>query len=569
MLQWAYFLPPTLCGKKLTKPDILPTMIRKPSDTQALGLDLEKSVLKTAHLEMLRGKVKINRLEAYTLESPKEASLYQEQCSKFLTVAAMNGSEALIRKLRIKLQKPKDVEAAFPFEAESQLPFPAIDAYLDKIVVGKQDDSTHLTLLAAKKSAVEKCLNRFEELKVVPEILTTTPHALAAFEGAYSGTKEEVLVLYLGEESALIARVVEGKLLASHSLPIGVETLEKAYHADVSRTPDLLDKPISEIDFLGSDIALAPALKEALEKYGREIKWMVLSEIKQSKTPYPLMVLGEGAAYKGLDTFLFQEMNLPFVEIKASEGMEMNLNLLRRFAIAIGCALTALPNYPHAINFRQGEAEYPFPWKRYKGTIGVFVGASVALAAMIFLFGQAYMGYKEDLIKESYTDVLSEMGKHYAEFENKLAPQEPLIAIKDLTADDLKTRLSQLYKEVESEPDLFPLMPQVPTVTDTLAWLSRLKEMQGPEGTIQIDSFNYTLVKRPDITKRNERYQVKVDLELSAPTPKMARELHTALIQPNDFIDPKGEVKWSASKNKYRTSFFLRDKTTYLRGQSE
>ncbi|MFN4174838.1 MAG: hypothetical protein ACK4HV_07035, partial [Parachlamydiaceae bacterium] len=332
---------------------------------------------------------------------------------------------------------------------------------------------------------------------------------------------------------------------------------------------ELLDKPISEIDFLSEDIALAPALKEALEKYSREIKWMVLSELKQAKTPYPLMILGEGATYKGLDAFLFQEMNLPFVEIKATEGMEMNLNLLRRFAIAIGSALTALPNYPHPINFRQNEAEYPFPWRRYKATIGVFVGASLVLAAMIFLFGEAYMGYKEDLIKENYTDVLAEMGKHYAEFENKLNPHESVMPIKDLSVDDLRARLISLNKEVESQPDLFPLMPQVPTVTDTLAWLTHLKEMQGPEGAIQIDSFNYTLVKRPDNTKKNERYQVKVDLELSAPTPKMARELHTALIKPNDFIDPKGEVKWSASKNKYRTSFFLRDKTTYLRGQNE
>lgn len=550
-------------------------MIRKPSDTQALGLDLEKSVLKTAHLETIRGKVKINRLEAYPLEkgnrfaSSKEENLCHEQCDKYLTVGAMDGSQTLIRKLKIKLLKSKDVEAAFPFEAESQLPFPADEAYLDKIVVGKQEDSTLLTLLAAKKSAVQKTLDHFQELKVVPEILTTTPHALAAFEGAYGGNNEEVLVIYLGEQTSLIALVKEGKLLSSHSLPIGVETLEKAYAQDLAREPDLLDKPITEIDFLSDDIAVAPALKEALEKYSREIKWMALSELKQAKTPYPLMILGEGATYKGLDALLFQDMNLPFVEIKATEGMEMNLNLLRRFAIAIGSALTALPNYPHPINFRQKEAEYPFPWRRYKTTIGVFVGACTVLAAMIFLFGQAYMGYKEDLIKESYTEVLAEMGKHYAEFENKLNPQDSVMPVKDLSVEDLRVRLSSLYKEVESQPDLFPLMPQVPTVADTLTWLSHLKEMQGPEGAIQIDSFSYTMVKRPDNTKKNEKYQVKVDLELSAPTPKMARELHTALIQPNEFIDPKGEVKWSASKNKYRTSFFLRDKTTYLRGQNE
>ena len=71
------------------------------------------------------------------------------------------------------------------------------------------------------------------------------------------------------------------------------------------------------------------------------------------------------------------------------------------------------------------------------------------------------------------------------------------------------------------------------------------------------------------MTKKGEKYQVKVDLEMVAPTPKMARELHTALITPNDFVDPKAEVKWAASRGKYQTSFYLKDKTAYLPGGSK
>jgi type IV pilus assembly protein PilM len=546
-------------------------MIRKPSDTQALGLDLEKRVLKTAHLETLRGKVKITRLEAYTLadnhafSSAKEEHLCHEQCDRFLTIGAIEGAQVLIRKLKINLTKPKDVDAAFPFEAEGQLPFAIDEGYLDKIVVDKQTDATWLTMLAAKKSAVAKTIESFNALKIEPEILTTTPHALAAFEGIYGAEEQEVLVIYLGESQSLIALVNQGKLISSHSLAIGVDTLEKAYLEDQVREPEILEKSFQDFDF-SDDLELSPTLKEAVNKYKREINWMVLSELKGVKSAYPIMVLGEGATLKGFETLLFNELELRSIDIKASEGMEMNQNLLKRFAIAIGSALTALPHYPYPINFRQQEAEYPFPWKRFKGTLALFIGSSIALAAMIFLFGQAYMGYKEDLIKQTYSEVLAENGKRFKDFEQKVNPVDPVVSLKDLSASDLRERLNALQSEINSEPDLFPLSPQVPLVSDTLAWLSNLPEMKGPDGTIQIESFNYTLVKRPDQTKKNEKYQVKVDLELIAPTPKMARELHTALIQPNEFIDPKAEVKWSASKNKYRTSFFLKDKTTYFSG---
>ena len=107
-------------------------------------------------------------------------------------------------------------------------------------------------------------------------------------------------------------------------------------------------------------------------------------------------------------------------------------------------------------------------------------------------------------------------------------------------------------------------------VSDVLGWLNKLAGASDKDNGekalaqgIQIDSFNYTLVKRPEQTKKQEKYQVKVELEFNSPTPKMAREFHDALIAPNEMVDPKGEVKWSTNRGKYRTSFYLKDKTAY------
>ena len=83
---------------------------------------------------------------------------------------------------------------------------------------------------------------------------------------------------------------------------------------------------------------------------------------------------------------------------------------------------------------------------------------------------------------------------------------------------------------------------------------------------IQLESFSYGMLKRPEQSKKQEKYQVKVEFEFTTATPKLAREFHDALIAPNEIVDPKGEIKWSSNRGRYKTSFFLKDKTIYPRG---
>ena len=71
------------------------------------------------------------------------------------------------------------------------------------------------------------------------------------------------------------------------------------------------------------------------------------------------------------------------------------------------------------------------------------------------------------------------------------------------------------------------------------------------------------MVKRPDKTRAKEHYQVRIEMEFSSPDAKQARDFYDALVAPNDFVDPKGEVKWTYAQGKYRISFFLKDKTFY------
>lgn len=562
-------------------------MIRKPSDTQAVGLHLDGLTLKLVEVDVVRNQVKVKRLEEFLLKKDDEEHLHfldegegricRELCDKHLMITSLDGKETLIRKLKIKLTREKDVEEAFPFEAEGALPYPMDEAIIDKITIDKDEDTTYLTLLACKKTSLESFLAKFHTLKLDPESVSCTPAALSAFAARYTATEGDLVVVFCGEETSLSAVVRAGKLISSHSLSAGTKSLKTAYEKDLQRDPELLPAHLQNFDFLSDDLLIAPHLNEAVTALKHEISWMILSELKGMKTSIepPLLFLGEASTLKGLDKLLFKEVPCQHIELQTTDGIELNQNLLKKFAIAIGSALSALPGYADPLNFRQGDLSYPDPWRRFKGSLIIFAGSSLLLSLLIFLFGFAFLGYQEDLLRTKYGELLSGMHRSYSGFEKNYIEKYPRDAredegetptLKSLSMESLDNRLNYIDKEIKAQPDLYPLLPNSPLVSDTLAWLVSHPAMKTEEGNITLDSFAYQMVKRPEMTKKNERYQIKVDLEISAPTPKMAREFHSALIAPNNFVDPKAEVKWSASRNKYQTSFYLKDKTVYLPG---
>ncbi len=226
-----------------------------------------------------------------------------------------------------------------------------------------------------------------------------------------------------------------------------------------------------------------------------------------------------------------------------------------------------MTNFPDQINFRQKEFRYGTPLKRFKKVLFTYILISLGVAFAAYFCGEQYLGYQEDKVRENYVELLQNIKRPFQEVEGALLKKPSTDStltknIKHLKIDELSKRLDFLEKEVQSTPLLFPLFPNVPRVSDLLAWLMNHPNIvkKGSdnqlEGLIQIENLTYTMVKRPDINKKTEKYQVKVELEITANTSKEAREFHDALITPNEMIDPKAEVKWNATKGRYRTSFY-------------
>lgn len=571
-------------------------MFDKPQSSHALGLDLDAFTLKGAALSCASGTVKIDQLYEFFVESPVETEVFvkplytteekatlEELYDDYLVVTSATTKDVLVRPLEIRLKKEKDIDSALIFQVEPLLPYPPENAIVDKILLSKDKDGSKLTVLTIRKDHLQQQLEQWKLLDIEPEIVSAAPQALALFARKYLAKDTSFYAIHLGIDNAFCVLIDEGKLIAAQVISEGLNPLIDILVQEKTLSRKTAFDELLKWNFNKPRSDDSPALKSGVDALRMSVMRTIYSLGKQLKGKEigEILVTGSGAAIPGLADALSKQLNMARLALPDTAIGNATQEELLVYAVPIGEALSGLPLYKDQINFRQQEFSYPEPWKRLKPPLIQYIALCVAIAISLFIFGEAYLGYQVGAIKRQYIELLDMMNKPYQEFEAEYTSKNPSIgrtssdqgvSIEVLTVDEMRSRLNYLQKGIQATPQIFPLYPNVPQVTDVLAWITahpafvskQVSEYdKETEEFLHIDSFNYTMIKRPEPTKKMERYQVKIDLEFSSPTPKMAREFHDALIAPNDLVDPKGEVKWSSNRDRYRTSFYLKDKTVY------
>lgn len=551
-------------------------MFDKPEANQTLGLELDGHLLKGAQLSLVKGNPVLNQFfqidlknSNNPLDSGEEGQKLRTSTQKSLPITTLDSDEILIRTLDIKLKKERDIDATLSFQAEPLLPYPLENAILDRIILSQNEDGSTLTLLSARKDHLQQHLEQWNAWQIDPEVISCVPIALSLFTKFVVPTQDPHFVLHLAHDWTTCILVKDGKLLSAQASHSGLNTILEAFSQDNTENQD-----IKNIDFSTLNPQNYPHLFASIDTWQREIARLISSLAKQSKSfeVADILITGEGASISNLAAILSQKANKKLIEFNPPQGFNATSNEMSRYAVPIGAALSALPPAKGQINFRRQELAYPHPWKRLKQPIATYLALCLFLALAFYLFGNSYISKQEDHLRQDFVNLLSTINKSYPDFEKEYerkagilaANDEAITKIENLSPSQINDRLSFLQKDLKEGPDSFPLQPNVPRVSDVLAWLSTHPNVAGEkESLLQIDNFSYSLVKRPELKKKQEKYQVKVEIEFTAPTAKQAREFHDALIAPNDLVDPKGEVKWSANRGKYRASFFLKDKTVY------
>jgi type IV pilus assembly protein PilM len=347
--------------------------------------------------------------------------------------------------------------------------------------------------------------------------------------------------------------------------------LEKLKQFSEESPPQLTQTPFLKTTIENFHIALT----RTIYSLAKQFKGQEIQEVLLTGECFTLPWLTNALASSNNRTLLFPVVPAGFF----SSGASLTQEQIQTSALPIGAALSALPHTQNQINFRQAEFSYPDPWKRLKVPVLSYLALCLSISAALVFLGKTFAHYQEAELKKEYLDLLHSINKSYTEFEKEVArkssPSKELTQneIPDFTSmppEIISKRLNYLEKDIQSTPQTFPLQPNVPLVSDVLAWISTHPNVVGIANadtpnppSLKIENFSYTMLKRPELSKKQEKYQVKVELEFTSPTPKMAREFHDILIAPNDIVDPKGEIKWNSSKDRYRTSFYLKDRTIY------
>ena len=492
-----------------------------------------------------------------------------------LTITAIPAQDILVRPFEIKLTKIKDIDAALIFQIEPLLPYPADQAVIEKLVLSKETATTKLLILALKKDDLIKHLTTWKQNEIEPEIVSAAPEAIVIFGNQFIEKETPYFIIHLGIINSFCVLVDNKKLNSAKSCFSGLKNLIDLIAKELACDTQKAFESLLEIDFTNSLIDKSPNFKKELETLKNMILQTIYSLEKQFKGVDVNAILFTGEAYycKWLTEYLVSFLKKENLKIQTPYP-DISSKTLLLYALPIGQALSGLPTCRNQINFRQQEFAYPNPWKRIKKPLLQYFSLCLVLAFSLFIFGKTYISYKIGEIKTEYISLINSTDKSYETFEKEyntkitkkidVITQDPS-TIKHWSTEDVIARLNYLEKTLLSFPKTYPLFPNTPLVSDVLAWISSHKQFVNKDDntSLHIENFNYTMVKRPEPSKKQEKYQVKIELEFSSLTPKMAREFHDALIAPNEIVDPKGEIKWSSNKDLYRTSFYLKDKTVY------
>ena len=541
---------------------------------KSIGLEALHDEIKIAEVSLKKGKPAI--LSLFRLAQPLDKNRSSKQFREGypLIVTGLDSQDVLVRPLYIPLTKEKDIEAAFVFQAEPSLPYPVDRAILTRQTLSSTAEGTHLTLMSAQKNHIQNHLDYWSALGIEPEQVSCIQAALCRFGSTFYSEEKSYLILHLSDSWMTCVLTEKGKPVASYTRQGGFDSIKQAYESQHGES-----EYIDQINFEPPFLAAHPAVSEAVKRLQQSLSQMTNALTKDYKQEpiQGILVTGNTLSYPNFEEKLTEYLKLPLLHCSDDSSGNYTSKELQIYAVPIGLAVGSLQS---PIDFRQQELGYSHPWRRIRNPLISYFVLMLALTGAFYLYSQNYVRSLEDQFRQEYVDLLPEMNKSYNEFEQAYINKFPeakeksggeVLPVTRLDRQDLLERTEFLYSDLQSTPDSFPLFANVPRVCDVLAWLST-HPLIAPilsdgtvESRLQIQSFNYSMIKRPMQGKKQEKYQVKIELDFSSPTPKWAREFHDSLITANDFVDPKGEVKWSSNQGRYRTSFYLKDKTSYNR----
>ncbi|MGE3953991.1 MAG: hypothetical protein AB7F31_02185 [Parachlamydiales bacterium] len=489
-----------------------------------VGLEVGGGVVRALVLKLEKGRWRVDRFSEIPIGKSGEAPL-REACfeaigevGSALVITSLPPADLLVRQLDIPVSKEREIQAVRDFQVEPLLPFKLEEGVIDHEVLERSGEGVRLAVLAVLKERIAHHLEVMKGAGIEPERISCAPVALARLLAHLVPTDEPVGVLHLGADTTACLVVRRGVVARSRILSRGASYLREGLPKGAPFEP----------------MGRAEAFRAEAAKTFYSITHQGREPIGQ------IFVTGEFDTFRNLDVFLGEALEQPIAHLPQRTPLCDHELRTGRYAVPLGLLLDHLPKGKEEgrpIDFRQGPFAYPRPWRRAKKRIALYAAMALLAALLILGGGEGIVRKRERSLHALY---------------GSLAPGKENI---ELLLQGVQARYRQLAKEVEG----YPLKPDLPGVSEVMGWLESHPQMEG----VAVDSFHYSLAKRPDHRNPGEPYQAKVELQLRTGSPTQARELHDALRAPNPMIDGSREIQWAAKGDRVQASFLLKDRTRY------
>ena len=215
------------------------------------------------------------------------------------------------------------------------------------------------------------------------------------------------------------------------------------------------------------------------------------------------------------------------------------------FALCMGFALDAIAEDASSVQFCQKKFTPEPIAARRKKTLFSYAALCLGAAVLMVLGGSLIINKKQKALASTLQEYLS----------------GPLAGGSLSSTEEIAEKLFEWEGSLKGQKNPFAFLPNVPKVSDVLAWLSLhpafASENGGQKEGIEIKSLHYSLTKYPKITEPSSPYVAHVSLEFSSQAPRVARDFHEALLKGDQIVNGKKEVKWQTQNHTYLASFEL------------
>lgn len=206
-------------------------------------------------------------------------------------------SNCFVRVIHVAPMTDAEIDAAVPFEAESYIPIPVDQVYLDWKRLGEVDGRVELLLVASPKDFVDRVLKAVDIASLTPVSIEVQSEALARAVVAL-GSRETLLIADMKASRTDLVMVERGNIQFTSTIPIAGQSLTDAIAKGLEVQPKRSEEIKAQAGFANTTEYpnLKMLLLPVLQNLVNEIKQVLAFHDQHSTEKVTRIILVGGAA---------------------------------------------------------------------------------------------------------------------------------------------------------------------------------------------------------------------------------------------------------------------------------